>query len=353
MKKLTILIAAAALVCFSVPAMAVDWNFYGSARMATFWSSEDSGDNGSEINELYWEWQNNSRIGATVKADHLRGRFELGLKSVDSDDEAVGTRRLEGEWNFGSGSLMVAKGYSPLNQFISGQVARGDAGLLGRGFLYAGRPGFLQLAFGGFKVALISPKTADLGTDPSETQRLPKVEASWGMAYDAFNFNVMGGAQTYKLKDVESLTNPGDDDDIDVTSYVIGADGGFNFGPAYVKVGGSYAVNGGNANWTAGAGEWDDDDDINDNKTWQAGIVAGMKVSDMLSFEGGFGYRQDDLDDADEKQKTWEVYAQSVILLAPGVYIIPEVGYYDHGKDVNDDDLGDDYYLGAKWQIDF
>ena len=78
-----------------------------------------------------------------------------------------------------------------------------------------------------------------------------------------------------------------------------------------------------------------------------------MKVSDMLSFEGGFGYRQDDLDDADEKQKTWEVYAQSVILLAPGVYIIPEVGYYDHGKDVNDDDLGDDYYLGAKWQIDF
>ena len=44
MKKLTILIAAVALVCFSVPAMAVDWNFYGSARIATFYTSTDGGD---------------------------------------------------------------------------------------------------------------------------------------------------------------------------------------------------------------------------------------------------------------------------------------------------------------------
>ena len=47
MKKLTILIAAIALVCFSVPAMAVDWNFYGSARMATFYVSDDYQDDGS------------------------------------------------------------------------------------------------------------------------------------------------------------------------------------------------------------------------------------------------------------------------------------------------------------------
>ena len=46
MKKLTILMAVAALVCFSVPAMAVDWNFYGSARMATFYTSEDEEDVG-------------------------------------------------------------------------------------------------------------------------------------------------------------------------------------------------------------------------------------------------------------------------------------------------------------------
>ena len=46
MKKLMILIAAIALVCFSVPAMAVDWNFYGNARMQTFWTSDKSNING-------------------------------------------------------------------------------------------------------------------------------------------------------------------------------------------------------------------------------------------------------------------------------------------------------------------
>jgi len=44
MKKLTILFAAIMLVCFAVPAMAIDWNFYGNARMATFWESRDFGD---------------------------------------------------------------------------------------------------------------------------------------------------------------------------------------------------------------------------------------------------------------------------------------------------------------------
>ena len=46
MKKFTILLAAIALGCFSVPALAVDWNFYGSARMATFYTDTDFGDLG-------------------------------------------------------------------------------------------------------------------------------------------------------------------------------------------------------------------------------------------------------------------------------------------------------------------
>ncbi len=48
MKKFTILMAAIALVCFSVPAMAVDWSFYGNARMATFYTSEDEKDVGDK-----------------------------------------------------------------------------------------------------------------------------------------------------------------------------------------------------------------------------------------------------------------------------------------------------------------
>ena len=55
----------------------------------------------------------------------------------------------------------------------------------------------------------------------------------------------------------------------------------------------------------------------------------------------------------DEKVKEWEIYGQSVILLAPGVYIIPEIGYRDFGDDVTDSDAGSAWYAGGKWQINF
>ena len=49
----------------------------------------------------------------------------------------------------------------------------------------------------------------------------------------------------------------------------------------------------------------------------------------------------------------WAVYVQSLIALAPGVYIIPEVGYYDLDNAASGDDAGSKVYLGAKWQINF
>jgi hypothetical protein len=371
MKKFTILIAALALVCFSVPAMA-DWSFYGSARMQTFWTDTDLGDtplaNGDDDdNDLRWDFQTNSRLGANVKADAVSGRIELGLKGTDGGDIDVGTRRAYGTWDFGAGKLKVGKDYTPISQFISGQVFDEDWGLVGQGFMYARRPGQVALSFGGFEVALITPRSDTISTSGAGAaggafgsgdidEYLPKIEASYGMAFDAFNFAIRGGAQTYKVEDVVSLVD-GSTNDIDVTSYAIGADAGFNFGPAYIGGAVSYTVNGGNASWLAGAATFDGDDDVEDVNTIQAGLVGKLKVSDMLTFEVGGGWRQDDPDDApsgrDEKTTTWAVYGQSVIALAPGVYLIPEIGYYDKGDSAADVDQGDLWYAGAKWQIDF
>ena len=83
MKKLIIVIAAVALL--ASPALAVDWNFYGSARMATFYESRDYGDGQGDLSgkgtafngdqdedtQLQWQMQTNSRLGATVKAVSL------------------------------------------------------------------------------------------------------------------------------------------------------------------------------------------------------------------------------------------------------------------------------------------
>jgi hypothetical protein len=43
--------------------------------------------------------------------------------------------------------------------------------------------------------------------------------------------------------------------------------------------------------------------------------------------------------------------------LYPGVFLVPEIGYRDYGDleetGAADEDLGDLWYAGIKWQIDF
>ena len=392
MKKFTILIAAIALVCFSVPAMAVDWNFYGNARMATFYTSEDLDDNGDEDAELDWDFQGNSRVGANIKAENISARFEFGVSESN-----VSSRRLYGVWNFGVGKMKVGKDYTPVSQFISGQVYDGDLGLLGVGTQYGSRHGQIAFQFGGFEIALIDPENQRLegmvdvvtgeatvvtgsgggtttqisvATDPTGDvdKIIPKIEAGWGMSFDSWNFGLMGGFQYYCIEDVEALDNSGTDD-ISVISWTIGGDIGFNFGPGYVKAALSYGGNIGNANWglpglagttsgTGGFALWDGDDDTDDVNTFMGALVGGLKVSDMLSFEAGFGIRSDTTDDSDGPANTkdttpWAAYVQSVIALAPGVYVIPEVGYYDYSNNADSDDAGSLFYLGGKWQINF
>lgn len=373
MKKLTILIAAVALVCFSVPAMAVDWNFYGSARMATFYDSNDYGDGTNpqggtddKDSELQWALQGNSRLGAKVKADRVSGHIELALSSSNTHDGPVSARLVYGDWKFSDqGTLRVGKSYTPTSQFTSGQVFGEDLGLLGIGTNYGRRPGALQLFFGGFQLALIeaNANTATGGFTDSDADRyLPKIEAKYGMSLDAFSFNVMGGYQYIEFQDV--LTNAGGREDVDVTSWIVGGDVGFNFGPAYVKAAGSYGENWGNARWSDlgysrtstvdSAAIYDGDDSTDDSTNYQFSGVVGMKISDMLSVEGGAGYRVADSDAPGFKTDDgWAAYAQAVVALAPGVYIVPEAGYFDYMDDANGDDEGSEFYVGAKWQIDF
>ena len=401
MKKFTILIAAVALVCFAAPAMAVDWNFYGSARMATFFVSEDIEDNAppgqdSEDTDLQWDFQGNSRIGARVKAENINGRFEMGFNDSTRN---VTARLLYGTWNFGVGKLKVGKDYTPVSQFISGQVFDSDLGLLGTGTAYGQRRGQITFSFGNFDIALVNPTSGFLNNmtrsstaiasatstvDGSTSQLvtlteavngdvdeiLPKLELGWGMSFDSWNFGLMGGAQYYCISNVEADPREGSgDDDIDVTSWIIGGDVGWTFGPGYLRAALSYGQNIGNAGWTAGGrgtyegqgglAQWDGDDDTNDTYTFQGALVAGFKLSDMFQFEGGFGMRNDRTDEGPDNlpgerdTRPWAAYLQSVITLAPGVYIIPEVGYYDYDNNVTGDDAGSKFYLGGKWQIDF
>jgi hypothetical protein len=366
MKKFTILIAVIALVCFSVPAMANDWNFYGSARVSTNYVSNDFGNTGTTTTvtgddtkdaQTNWLLQGNSRIGARVKGEQLSGRFEYG--------SGPNLRLLYGEWDFGGAKLLVGQDYTPTSQFIStsiyGNIAE-DANLLGTGAFYGSREPQLKLSFGGFQIALIelADRASDLGSDGDVDVYLPKLEVGWGMGFDTWSFGLMGGAATYSIQDSPSTVTAGKTSDIDVTSYVIGAKGQVAFGPLTLKAALSAGQNVGNAWWapgSLGAGVLKTDgEDISDTDSYQGSFVGVFKLSDMWAFEGGVGYRSDDPDDDGYIDKEMQIYLQAFITLAPGVYILPEVGIVDHFNDAaaaGSRSAGDTFYAGAKWQIDF
>jgi hypothetical protein len=333
--------------------------------MATFYVSRDYGDGSGDLSgkgtqfngdqnddqQINWDMQNNSRIGATVKAENIGGRFEFGM---DDDANNVSLRRMYGTWDFGAATLKLGKDYSPTSQFISGQVFDGDLGLLGIGTGYSSRNDQVSLSFGGFEVALIDTGSAGIirgMTTGDVDEFLPKIEAGWGMSFDTWNFNLNGGYQMYEVEGAGAA-----DEDVDVISYTIGADAGVNFGPAYVKGAISYGTNWADAGWhisTYGA-TYDGDDDTDDVDSIMGALVAGFKFHDGLTFEAGFGYRKDDSDARGEDDaEQYSYYLQAVISLHPGVWVIPEVGYYDYDDNIGDQLDGDQLYLGAKWQIDF
>jgi hypothetical protein len=362
MKKIILAIAAVALI--ASPAMAVDWNFYGSARMATFYQSRDYGDGSGDLSgqgtvfngdndeddQIQWELQGNSRLGATVKAENIGGRFEFGINESD-----VTSRRIFGTWDFGAARLKVGKDYTPVTVFSSGQVFDGDRGLLDRGNLYGQRDGQISLAFGGFEVALIDTNSAGIlrnMTTGDVDEMLPKIEAKWGMAFDTWNFQVHGGYQHYEIENAGAAAQS---EDVDVDSWVIGGAAGVNFGPVYLRTNISTGTNLVDAGWGGANGaSFDGDDDTDDVDTIQGMLAVGFKFTDQLTFEAGVGYREDDSDaPGEDEDDTTEGYLQAVIAMAPGVWIIPEVGFTDYGDDIEGDDEGDEFYLGAKWQIDF
>ena len=353
MKKLIGIIAALAMITGS--AYAADWNFYGSARVSTFVEDLDTTDNTSYDQGL----QGNSRIGATVKvSDSLTGGFEYGT--------GVNVRKLYGEWDFGAGSLLVGQTYTPMNVFYSNQVYGGDNDMLGQGGIYSGRKAMLRLKFGGFQIAAVETQTSDFGNDGkvkpttgvvnkkwTTEANLPGIEAAYRAKFDNVALFLTAGYNTFQVTDQNKK-------EYDVDTWIVGAGAKADFGPAYIA-GNIYAgQNAGHMITVSVDGDNEGDDGmaeiddatgkIYDNDVMGVLLVAGYKLNEMFNFEAGYAFAQTELDKDNAKEDEVQTYyIQSTITLAPGVYVIPEVGVIDGEEDGDETTT----YYGAKWQINF
>jgi hypothetical protein len=367
MKKLTVFIAALAMVAtFAMSAAAAEWNFYGSARVFTFSADIEQAETAPNVQGLtvggdssdrdtVWSYTD-GRWGAKVKvSDTLSGRVEWSSTN--------GLRLFYGKWNFGAGSLIVGQHWTPvLNMLISNQVGGSmainsfdeSAGTISLGSPFSSRDAGIQLQFGDFKISLVTPTSSLLGATGEIDLLIPQIEAGYNLTLGKAFVNFAGGYNTY---DVECTAANGGDFDVD--SYFLAIAGGVNLGMFYVKtsafIGQNITQYGLTAATDASATVTGATNKVNDNDSLGLVFVAGAKINDMVSFEGGVTYLESELDvTGSNVDDLINFYVQATVNLAPGVFIVPEIGYIDHKDgDVKGVDEGNITYFGLKWQINF
>jgi hypothetical protein len=351
MKKLLVVLL---VLVFAAPAMAAEWNFYGSARAGLWYTQfdedasgvDDSNGDAESDTDLNYFIQGNSRIGAKVKtSDIIGGRFEYG---------AFNLRLLYGTVKLGGATLIGGVDYTPVDTLYSNQVADGDNGLNFQGMIYEGRVGQAKLKIAGFQVALITPTVSGVQNDTDVL--LPKIELAYDMKTDMFSVGGFLGFQTYEYGD--------SDESESLTAMVLGARGKFNFGPAYVNFCVAYAQNGADYGLTLAntyaASQNTTGTDVEDATSIMAALVVGAKLGPSLGIEGGVGYLSNSVTDGASDEDTtgdhMAYYIQLPITLAKGFFVVPEISIFDLGE--NDDganvtENGRRVDFGAKIQINF
>jgi hypothetical protein len=368
MKKIIVAVAALALMAGS--AYAAEWNFYGSARVSTFWTNSDTdNDTGTNDDTQFEEGlQSNARIGAKVKvSDELTGRFEYGT----SEDKA-NIRLLYGEWNFGAGKLLVGKDYVPMNLGGSNQVYGADGDLQGwGGEMFGSRHAQIKLTFGDFQIAFIeNDKNYYAGgvavdDDDDINVVIPMIQLQYALSGDNWKVTMAGGYQTFDVDD-------GTVDD-DITSWGLGIDATATFGAFYVSGQVNGGTNVGNL-WLIDVTGYDTEDtgtpnaaigagyaaviggDVIDNDAIGGRICVGYTFNEMFAVEIGYGYQQTEYDEnvaGTDEYESQSYYINFPITLAPGVVVTPEVGVVDYTVDDSSLEQDEITYFGAKWQIDF
>ncbi len=334
MKKFIVAIAVLALTAGS--AYAADWNFYGSARVSTFWSEHDviDGDDGE------WKYseglQGNARIGANVKvSDELSGRFEYGASGGNAN-----IRHLYGVWDYGFGSVLIGQTETPIAVSYSSQVYDCDSTLGGYGDFDNNRHPQIKWTSGGFDIAFINTNYSGASYDTRPL--IPMIAMSYTAEFDMGEAKIAGGYNTFEIND---------DEDID--SYGIGLGTNLNFGAfgmfaTFVWGQNIDGLDAGTKTKFEGKAVYNGTD-VDDCESIGGTIGLSFAFSEMFTMEAGYGYIHDEMDDSDATDIAQSYYLQAAITLAPGVTVTPEVGMIDERESAQNETI----YFGAKWQINF
>jgi hypothetical protein len=360
-------------------AQETEWSLSGTVRVATFYEDWDRNANINYLgrataidddSDLTWDTQANTRFAMDVSAGDISGKFEIAAH--DEGTTGMRARRAYGVWDFGVGSILIGRDYSP-SELWNGSNQRwwGDNALTGLGYWYAGRNNQIKFTFpvggGTFQFAFVEPNAAlspvagvmGAGTTELDTD-IPKLEAMFTHNFGPIYWIITGGYATYDENVIAT------ERDYSIDSYMIGTCLGYTAGPFYAYGAIYVAENPTNYgqsfgyDWELGAQYIAATDGIDDEEMLGWSIVAGFSPNDMITLEAGYGWGETDVNTAvgtNVEDESSMYYLQCVINVAPGFRVIPEIGVYDLDDRTTTGaatvDQGDATYFGAQWRIDF
>ena len=355
MRKLFILLAAVAFAfAFATPA-AAEVNFSGQVSFETYMQSCENDTPGSiDEDDLIWALSTSgTRFRANVEEGPITGYWEIRANNGSY------YRHWWATWNFGAGVLGIGQTWTPEFSCI-GSVMRGDGAAGPLDPACSARIPFVQVQFGGLKIAAGTPNTptTTIGAPYTDIETtLPKLMASYNLNVAMVGLKVFGGYNTFAER------NPATDQTQDIDGYVYGLTASAGFGPLTVKGmywGGQNTVEYGaappdqsgqffNANWTGTA--------LQDTEMTAYGIDVAYKVSDMLSVAAGYQAGEQELDAPGRNEdETATYFVQAKVTLAKGVTIWPEYAVVDEkdryvGGTKTEEDTTT--WIGVYWKIAF
>ena len=346
------------------------WTIYGSARFGTFYQKDSAGDLGAPSGPLsfsdndnnkntLWDMQGNSRIGFAAKHGDLGGDLLLGIH-----DTGVTIRHAFGSYQCGDLNFLIGKGETIFTNFTysnqAGNPYTSDTDLQDWGFIDENFSPLVQMTYKGLTVQLVqtSPTVALSSSSATATYEtlLPHLEVQYHLAVDKFYGDVYGGAGTFKVKDVDTITV-----DTKVNSYTVGIGGGANIDPAFCGASIWYGRNATSMGvvQVTGRGALIDavTGDVTNEKDLGVAAVVGAKIQ-KVTVEAGYGFTSSQYDESGApKIKGQSYYLQAVVPIAETknakCFVVPEVGVFDQNDNDSGFKMGKTTYAGAKWQIDF
>lgn len=343
-----VFMTAMALLAAAPSVRAADWSFYGSSRFGTFydfWKYSDASDPDSD-EDFRWFGQDNSRLGGRVQSGALSGRFEYGAD--------VNLRILWAEYDWGGTTLGFGQNYTPVHNWVSGQVYADDANLQDMGALYGGRRDMIRLKTHGMELAFIEPSTASHDTGGEVDQVLPKIEIRYDLPMGGSRLGVMAGYNAYTVE------SPDQKESVDINTWAVGLEGQFNFGNTYISTDVFRAQNYNDYGFPSyfgqgqAAGVVVEDWSTEESSSTGSAMAIGFATNNMFTFEFGGGYIvHDNKQEGSKEDSAAAFYIQANLNSTKGFFIVPEAGYYAFWNDNREGDKERLVYLGAKWQINF